>query len=89
MLDKNIINSSLLLSLTNTESQSNINVDILEGIPYTGASKHFLQPKTKSTCTKVTQLKSTATSTTAADGGKMTATHKVQIPFAKELSKIA
>ena len=52
----------------------------------TSTSKYFLQTKTKPTCTKVTPLKSTVASATAADGGKMTATHKVKIPLAKELS---
>ena len=58
----------------------------LTGIPDTGASKHFLQPKTISSCAKITLLTSSPIQVTAADGGKMQATHKVQIPLSLNLS---
>ena len=87
MLDKNVTNSSLLLSSINTKSKSNINLDVLERLPDTSASKLFLQPKTNQTCTKVTPLNSTVISTAADDWGNMTATYKAKNVLAKVLEK--
>ena len=57
------------------------------GIPDTGASKHFLQTKTISTCTDIKMIpKNSQTAATAADGGQMQATHQVKVPLSPALT---
>ena len=87
MLENNF-NSKILKLQSNAVYNSSVDKQCEEAIPDTGASTHFLKKEAIKNCTKIKQ-QNDGTQATAADGGKMKATHKIVVPLAPELSEKA